>query len=198
MRPPLRPLKTSPLFSRRRLALIGVALAILGLSAWRISISIQREREQSAKERAAKLAEEFEDARGSSSVRIFLDPTLIKMLADDPKSVQSLNTLDLSMIDFRDQNMTAAQKLSNVRRITAYSCHDVEKLLSAMKGSPAIEELYFDSILLSDAGVETLATFPNLREVHFSYVSTQERIDLLRSTLPSVDVVISEGPEAKD
>lgn len=183
---------TSDISTRGCLAMAGIVLAILGLMVGGVFMLAQRERVESAKQRAAKLAEEFENVKGSDSVRVFLDPTLIEMLAGDSESVQNLTELDLSMVDFRGHNMAAAKKLSNVKRMTAYSCHDMENLLSAMQGSPAVEELYFDSTAISDDGVQLLSTFPNLKKVYFGYVGDQDRIDLLKSTIPNVTLEIAE------
>lgn len=182
----------SDVSTRSCLVMAGVLLAIVGLMIGGIYLLAQRDRAEAAKRRAAELAEDFENARGDAEVHVFLDPTLLVMLADDPDSVKILTELDLSMVDFRDRDMAAVSKLSNVKRVYAYSCHGIENLLSAMQGLPAVEELHFDTTLLSDEGIKLLATFPNLKKVRFNYVAEQERVDLLKSTIPHVPLEIDE------
>jgi len=182
----------SDISTRSCLAMAGVIIALPCLMVGGVFILAQQEREELAKQRVAKLAKEFENVKRNRSVRVFWDPTLIVMLADDSESAQNLTEFELSMVDFRDQNMSAAKNLLNVKRIYAYSCHGIENLLSAMQGSPAIEELHFDTTSLSDEGVQLLATFPNLKRVRFNYVSEQERVDLLKSTIPHVTLEIDE------
>lgn len=121
-----------------------------------------------------------------------MEPEVISKLAKDEESVEELVELNLSSIDFHDVDMTAARNLSKIKTIYAYDCTDIENLLSALQGSTSLEELSFDSMLLSDEGVQLLATFPNLRKVHFTYIADKNRVDQLRAAIPNVVVEVEE------
>jgi hypothetical protein len=64
-----------------------------------------------------------------------------------------------------------------------------------MKGSHSIEELSFDTTLLSDEGMKLLASFPNLKRVHFAYIREPSKAKSVREALPGVEVEIDEVGE---
>ncbi len=132
----------------------------------------------------------FNEAKRSSIAHVIMEPEVINKLAEDEESVEELVELNLNSINFHDVDMTPAGKLSKLKTICAYSCTDVENLLSALQGSTSIEELSFDSTLLSDEGIQLLATFPNLKKVYFSYIADKKRVDQLRATIPNVFVEV--------
>ena len=88
--------------------------------------------------------------------------------------------------------MKSVSKFVNLRRLHAYSCTDVENFLSALQASPAIEELSFEASVLTDEGIQLLATFPNLKKVGFQYIADKKQVDLLRATIPNAVVEVEE------
>lgn len=142
--------------------------------------------------RAATVARQFNEARGRSSAHVLMEAETINKLAEDKKSVEALNELYLSSIDFRDADITSAGKLVNVRKIYVYSCSHVEDFLRALQGSRAIEELCFDTTVLDDGGFQLLATFPNLKKAYFSYIADKNRVDQLRAAIPDAVVEVDE------
>jgi hypothetical protein len=167
----------------------GVAVALLG--ALLVAGMILGPRAEQ-KQRAARVQAQFNEAKGRSSVYVFMQAEVIVKLAEDAESVGELVELNLSSINFHDIDMAPAGKLSKLKTIYAYDCTDMENLLSALQGSTSIEEISFDSMLLSDEGIQLLATFPNLRKVYFSYIADKKRVDLLRATLPNAVVTVEQ------
>jgi hypothetical protein len=158
--------------------------------------------EQSGKEseqrRAVELAELVAKVKAGddgSGIRVSRDGRLIEMLAGDPECVENLTSLRFDMANLSGPEVASAGKLVNVEKITFYSCYGAENVLSAMKGSAALEELGFDTTGLSDDGIQLLASFPNLRRVYFAYIHEPSMAKLLRETLPGVDVEIDEVGE---
>ncbi|WP_152101250.1 hypothetical protein [Lacipirellula parvula] len=144
------------------------------------------------RQRAARVESMFDSAKGRSSAYVFMEAGVIKKLSEDEESVEELVELNLSSIDFHGVDMTPASKLSKLKTIHAYDCTDIEDLLSALQGSTSLEELSFDSMLLSDEGIQLLATFPNLKKVYFTYIADKKRVDQLRATIPNVVVEVEE------
>jgi hypothetical protein len=130
-----------------------------------------------------------------NGIFVYLDPRLIEMLANDADCVANLATLILNMADLSGPQTASAGRLVNVKKVVFYDCAAAGNLLTAMKGLGSIEEIAFDTTQLSDADVRLLATFPNLKRVHFAWVNDPSREKLLRDTLPGVEIQIDEsGP----
>lgn len=171
------------------LIVAGVAVVLLGalLAAGRILGPRAAERQ-----RVTRVKSLFNEAKGRSSAYIFMEAEVIKKLAEDEESAKELVEFNLSSIDFQGVDMTPASKLSKLKTIHAYDCRGIENLLSALQGSASLEELSFDSMVLSDDGIQLLATFPNLRKVYFTYIADKKRVDQLRATIPNVVVEVEE------
>lgn len=180
---------TSDLSTRGCIVIAGVIVVLLGVSFVGLAIL---GRNATERQRVARAADQFDKAKGRSSAHIFMEPQSINMLAEDQESIERLVELNLSSINFRDSDMTSVSKLANVKRVHVYSCSHLENFLRDLQGSQAIEELSFDTTVLTDEGIQLLATFPNLSKVHFEYVPDQRSADLLKSTLPDVKLEIAE------
>ena len=182
---------------RTTLGVLAAVFLLIGLAAWGISVAIEQARQAAAREKEERVAQAFEQSRGFASVQVFRDAELIPLLANDAKSAARLTDLNLSMIDMRDCDVSAAKQLTNVKRVYFYSTHGTDKLLKALEHSPAIETLGFEEADLTDDGIQSLATFPNLKEVRFEQVVDQPREDRIRKLLPGVEVEVP-YPEANE
>lgn len=167
----------------------GVAVALLGALLVTGMILGPRAEERL---RAAEAARQFNEAKRRSSAHVIMEAAPINMLAEDKESVEALNELYLSSIDFRDADMTSAGKLVNVRKVYIYSCSHPEDFLRALKRSQAIEELCFDTTVLDGDEFQLLETFPSLKKVYFSYIADKNRVDQLRAAIPDVVVEVDE------
>lgn len=186
--------------------LIALALTavVIAVSVALINSDLKEGVRHFERKKAERRTESFEKVKAGddgNGIIVFQDPRLIEMLAGDDDCIKNLKRLNLSSVDLNGPQTASAGKLVNVNKIAFYDCVGPEELLKAMKGSPSVEELSFDTTLVSDDGVRMLATFPNLKKVYFSYVNEQSREKLLRETLPGVEIEIEElgkGPEALD
>jgi hypothetical protein len=177
--------------------LIAVLVAVAVIVAVGAMIASARKSSRLAFERkkVAWATERFEKVKAGddgSHTSVFLDPLLIEMLANDAECVANLTTLNLSSVDLNGPQTDAAEKLVNVKKVVFYDCDGAGRLLTALSGLESIKELSFDTTQLTDDDVPLLATFPNLRRVHFAWVNSPAREKLIRDTLPGVDIQIDE------
>lgn len=156
--------------------------------AWGIPVALRKAREQEQQALAARVNAAFEENRGAATARVFRDPQVLTLLANDAESVANLTAIDLSMVSFRDYDPSDARKLINVKTIMAYSCHEFDKLLNAMQGSPALEQIVFCVSDYTDNTAELLTKFPNLKRVRFVDYASQDFVAPLKSKLPNVEI----------
>ena len=189
MAPPMAGEEDSGFPIRGCLLVAGVVVVLLGALLVAGMILGPRAAER---QRVARVESLFNEAKGRSSAYVFMEAEVINKLAEDKESADELIEFNLSSIDFQGVDMTPVVKLSKLKTIHAYDCRGIENFLSALQGSPSIEELSFDSMLLSDEGIQLLATFPNLKKVYFTYIADKKRVDQLRAAIPNVVVEVEE------
>jgi hypothetical protein len=171
-------------------ALVLVVLLVGGGVA--LYLKARDSRRRFEEHQAAHRQEEFDKVKAGDDGRgifVFLEPKLTEMLASDPDCIANLKVLHLVSVDTSGPESAAAAKLVNVREVGFYG-GNADPILAAMKGSPALEAVNFEVSGLSDEGVRTLATFPNLKKVLFQQIVAPEREVMLRKTLPGVVIEI--------
>ena len=172
------------------LAMAGVLVAVLGLMVWGLIAGSEREHQEFEKRQATRRQDYVAEVKaGGDGSRMTVDsPILVEMLANDPDCVANLTTLQFSMAELDDPRIAAIKKLENLRAISLYDCEGMDALATAIEGMPFIERIWYEGGGFSAAGVESLATLPNLKrlEIEWGVDSTHE--EFLRSTLPNVEI----------
>lgn len=119
-----------------------------------------------------------------------LDSLAIEMLANDPDCATNLKILVLEYMEIEEERVSAAGNFKHVETIYFNSCTGTEYLLEAMKGSPSVEVITFETTRLNDNSIEMLTTFPNLKHLVLEYVVEDSMPPLLKEKFPGVQIDI--------
>ncbi|QDT75887.1 hypothetical protein I41_51310 [Lacipirellula limnantheis] len=178
----------------------GVFVAILGLMVLGLLAEGKRDQQEFEKRRAERWQEDVSLVKaGNDGSRIFVnDPTLVEMLANEPECIANLTTLYFSMADLDDDRFAAVKKLTNLRSVGFYDCQGMDAAAKTIEGMPSIEEIWCEGECFTAAGVKSLATLPNLKRVEFVWEVDPASEQLLRSTLPNVEIKLPPPEELEE
>jgi hypothetical protein len=181
-----------PVGSKLTSYLLVIAAALVGAAGLGVYVAIHRQAQAHSAILHQINVDYFNRVKGGNDGAnvVSHDPELVEMLAADPVCVANLKTLYFAEIDFAEPGYAVARKLVNVNCLGMVSCRNSDRLLAAIKGMPSLEEIFFETSLLSDEGVAILASFPNLKKVHFEQVVSDAQEQLLKATLPSIELEI--------
>jgi hypothetical protein len=175
--------------SRRSImAIVAASAATIALAVWGIAAFIRMVEADAKRARAEWISAAFEESRGAARVTVMRDGGVIGLLAMDPESAEALTQLDLSMVDLRESDVTAAGRLKNVKPLHGYSCYGIDNLLTAMKGSPILEEVSFQLCDESQTTADILKSFPNLKRVRFIDYASRDVMKPFAKALPGVAI----------
>lgn len=181
---------TSDISTRSCLAMAGVLVAVIGLMVLGLLAGNERDRQEFEKRQTLRRQEYVAEIKaGADGSRISVDsPILVEMLANDPDCVANLTTLNFSMAELDDPRIAGINKLTNLQTIGFYDCQGMDAVATAIEGMHSIEKIWYEGGGFTAAGVKSLAALPNLKrlEIEWRVDSTYE--DLLRSTLPNVEI----------
>jgi hypothetical protein len=187
----------SDISTRSCLAMAGVLVAVLGLMVWGLIAGSERDQQEFEKRQAVRRQDCVAEVKsGDDGSGIFVDsPILVEMLANDPDCIANLTTLYFSMAELDDARIAAISKLTNLKTIGFYDCQGMDAVATAIEGMPSIERIWYEGGGFTDDGVKSLATLPNLKrlEIEWGVDSTYE--ELLRSTLPNVEIKLPPSEE---
>jgi hypothetical protein len=180
--------------SQKKTRLLGCLTAIVSLLALSGLLVVwghyERQRSRAEFERHRQRFQETEFARiksGDSQATVY-GPELILMLTSDAQCIKNVTFLYFFMTDLSDARYSSTRRLVNVRGIGFYDCTSADILLEAIAGMPSIESLSFEGTGVSNSGIHSFATFPNLRITRFQDVMEQRTIDLVKETVPRVNI----------
>lgn len=195
MAPPMDANATSDISTRSCLAMALGGLAFLalalGLLVWAIIVEGDREHKEFEKRQTARRQAYVAEVKaGGDGSRISVDsPLLVEMLANDPGCIANLTTLNFSMAELDDPRIASIKKLTNLKSLGFYCCPGMDSLALAIEGMPSIEKIWCEGERFTPAGVKSLAKLPNLRRVEFTWHVEPEYEEMLRSTLPGVEII---------
>lgn len=133
--------------------------------------------------------EQFARIKSGDSQATVYGPELILMLTSDAQCIKNVTSVYFFMTDLSDARYSSTRRLVNVREIGFYDCTSADIVLAAIAGMPSIESLSFEGTGVSNSGIHSFATFPNLRIIRFEQVMEQRTIDLVKKTVPRVKIV---------
>lgn len=174
------------------MALGGLAFFALmfSLLVWVVTVKGEREREEFEKRQTARRQDYVAEVKaGDDGSRISVDsPILVEMLANDPDCIANLTTLNFSMAELDDPQISSINKLTNLKSLGFYCCRDMDAVALAIEGMPSVESIWCEGEYFTATGVKSLATLPNLTRVEFAWGVDPAYEQLLRSTLPNVEI----------
>lgn len=165
---------------------------MFSLLVWVVTLDDEREHEEfETRQTARRQAYVAEVKAGSDGSRMSVDsPILVEMLANDPDCIANLTTLQFSMAELDDPRIASINKLTNLESLSFYCCRDMDAVAMAIEGMPSVESLWCEGERFTAAGVKSLATLPNLKRVEFTWHVEPAYEEMLRSTLPGVEIVL--------
>lgn len=175
----------------------GVFVGILGLMIWGLLAKDKRAQEEFEKRQIERWQEYVSAVKaGNDGSGIFVnDPTLVEMLANEPDCIANLTTLYFSMAELDDARFAAFKKLTNLKSVGFYDCQGMDAAAKTIEGMPSIEEIWCEGECFTAAGVKSLATLPNLKRVEFVWEVDPAYEQLLRTTLPNVEIKLPPSEE---
>jgi hypothetical protein len=116
---------------------------------------------------------------------------LLEMIAADPQAMANATTLVFSNADFADPRFSAVAELKVLRNVAINSSRNADALLAHMQDMESIEKLYIEQSPISASGIAALRTLPNLKHLRFEQPVSKKEANLLKKTLPKVNVRLS-------
>ncbi len=162
-------------------------IALLAVSALLFTYLQNRAKLAFEEKKAEWRQKEFDAVRNGQTHAWVLDPLLLPMLANDSVCVKNLESIFFS-IDFTPEMAVEIAKLKNLKEISFYGGLGVEQAVAGAAKIP-VESVGFDTVIVDEALIRQLATFPNLKEVQLVEELDPERRELFESHLPGVRIV---------
>ncbi len=131
---------------------------------------------------------------GEEPVNVY-DGELLDMLAADKACAERITALQFSMIDFRDAKVADARSFPHIKSASFYDTDNVDLFFRQVQPMPELRSLWFESTLVTLETVKTFRQFPNLVNLKFEMVLSEETLDEMRAELPGVDIQGYEEPK---
>ena len=131
--------------------------------------------------------EEFDAVRNGQTYASISDPLLLPMLSNDPLCVDHLESVFLA-IDCSLELAAEIAKLKNLKEISFYGGSSAGHILANAKHLP-VESVGFDTVIIDEQLLRTIAELPHLKEVHLAWKPNAKDAELFDTLLPEVRLV---------